>query len=130
MNQERRFPDFSLPSNGVIVNSNLKFNNPQTTTNIIRCNYNSLTDVKPIINNHSLNFKQIDNRENFGDTTRETLPAANEITNWNKSLWYSNLDIDLNYNNKLYHSTNANSPIGPYFAQGLGNYPNSTLKEY
>lgn len=133
-NQTRVFPDFSLPSRGVIVNRDLHFNNPQTTTNIVRCNFNSLTDIKPIINNHSLKFG-VSNGSNGTNIsrTKETFENSTfkpyEVSNWNNSLWYSHLNLDLNYNNNLYQSTNANSPIGPYFAQGLANYPNSTLKE-
>lgn len=137
MNQEKQtryFPDFSLPSRGIIVNRDLHFNNPQTTTNIVRCNFNSLTDIKPIINNHSLKFGvSKDNNGINNSRPKETFENSTfkpyEVYNWNNPLWFSHLNLDLNYNNNLYQSTNANSPIGPYFAQGLANYPNSTLKE-
>ena len=44
-------------------------------------------------------------------------------------LWYPNMFIDLNYNKEIGGYVNANGPIGPYFAQGLGNYPRSMFKE-
>lgn len=45
------------------------------------------------------------------------------------NLWYPHMFIDLNYNPKTGGYSNSNGPIGPYFAQGLGNYPRSMFKE-
>ena len=91
MNQENQtqvFPDFSLPSRSVIVNRDLHFNNPQTTTNIVRCNFNSLTNIKPIINNHSLKFGVI-NGSNIS-RTKETFENSTfkpyEVYSWNNPL--------------------------------------------
>lgn len=44
-------------------------------------------------------------------------------------IWYPTMYIDLNYNSKTGGYIDANGPIGPYFAQGLGNYPRSMFKE-
>jgi len=95
------YGDYWLPPYGAIQNRNLNFPNARLNQQNV-----PLISVKNIIN------PRIPNQKNsFG------------------KIWYPSMFIDLNYNSELGGYINANGPIGPYFAQGLGNYPRGMLKE-
>ena len=87
---------YELPFYGAIKNRNLMYPNPLITT---PNNYNS---VKNIIN-----------------------PRIKSGCNSYGKLWYPSMNIDVNYNKETGGYVNANGPMGPYFALGLGNYPRS-----
>lgn len=95
------YGDYWLPSYGAIVNRNLNF--PNAILN--QQNIPSIS-VKSIIN-----------------------PRISQYKNSFGQIWYPNMFIDFNYNPESYTYINANGPTGPYFAQGLGNYPRSMFKE-
>ena len=97
------YGDFFLPPYGAIQNRNLNFPN-------VRLNQQNipLISLKNIIN--------------------PRIPINNSKNSFGK-IWYPNMFIDLNYNPELGGYINANGPVGPYFAQGLGNYPRSMFKE-
>ena len=97
------YGDYWLPPYGAIQNRNLYYPNSSLNQQNI-----PLISVKNIIN--------------------PRLPKTNSKNSFGK-IWYPNLFIDINYNTKSGGYVNANSPIGPYFAQGLGNYPRSMFKE-
>lgn len=101
----------SLPFYGAIPESNrnfLKF--PNARYNITDQLYVS---SKNIINpRHSLKFDLPSYKNEFGN-----------------KIWYPLLNMDLNYNPSTGGWQSANSPMGPYFALGLGNYPRSMFKE-
>lgn len=94
------YGDYGLPMYGVIQNRDLKF--PNARLNQQNKPYISVKDI-------------IDPR----------IPYKNSFGN----IWYPNMYIDLNYNSNLGGYVNSNGPIGPYFAQGLGNYPRSMFRE-
>ena len=95
------YGDHWLPTYGAIQNRNLIFPNARVNQQHI-----PMISVKNIIN------PRIPHKKNkFG------------------KMWYPNMFIDLNYNPETGGYINANGPIGPYFAQGLGNYPRSMFKE-
>ena len=95
------YGDFWLPPYGAIQNRNLNFPNARLNQQNI-----PLISVKNIINPRTPHLKN-----SFG------------------KIWYPSMFIDLNYNPESGGYINANGPIGPYFAQGLGNYPRSMFKE-
>ena len=95
------YGDYFLPMYGAIQNRNLKFPNARLNQQNI-----PLISVKNIINPRMTNSKN-----SFG------------------KIWYPNMFIDLNYNPEPGGYVNSNGPIGPYFAQGLGNYPRSMFNE-
>lgn len=95
------YGDYWLPPYGAIQNRNLNFPNARLNQQNI-----PLISVKNIIN-----------------------PRIPYSKNSFGKIWYPNMFIDLNYNPESGGYTNANGPIGPYFAQGLGNYPRSMFKE-
>lgn len=95
------YGDYWLPPYGAIQNRNLNFPNARLNQQNI-----PLISVKNIIN-----------------------PRIPYSKNSFGKIWYPSMFIDLNYNPELGGYVNANGPIGPYFAQGLGNYPRSMFKE-
>lgn len=95
------YGDFSLPVYGVIHNRNLNFPNASLNHQKI-----PTISLKNIINPRLPTKKNL-----FGN------------------IWYPNMYIDLNYNPKTGGYINANGAIGPYFAQGQGNYPRSMYKQ-
>jgi len=97
------YGDYFLPMYGAIQNRNLNFPNARLNQQNI-----PLISVKNIIN--------------------PRIPMNNSKNSFGK-IWYPNMFIDLNYNPESGGYINANGPIGPYFAQGLGNYPRSMFKE-
>ena len=97
------YGDFWLTPYGAIQNRNLNFPNARLNQQ----NIPSIS-VKNIIN--------------------PRIPISNSKNSFGK-IWYPNMFIDLNYNPESGGYINANGPIGPYFAQGLGNYPRSMFKE-
>ena len=97
------YGDYFLPPYGAIQNRNLNFPNARLNQQNI-----PLISVKDIIN--------------------PRIPMTN-LKNSFGEIWYPNMFIDLNYNPESGGYINANGPIGPYFAQGLGNYPRSMFKE-
>jgi hypothetical protein len=107
--QKVTYGDYGLPFYGAIYNRDLHFPNPYFNVK----NNNNEISLKNVINPRmgnvlgGTNFKNKNN--SFG------------------SLWYPNMYIDLNYNSGT--GGYSNGPMGPYFATGLGNYPNSIYKE-
>lgn len=97
------YGDYWLPPYGAIQNRNLNFPNARLNQQ----NIPSIS-VKNIIN--------------------PRIPMTNSKNSFGK-IWYPSMFIDLNYNPESGGYINANGPIGPYFAQGLGNYPRSMFKE-
>jgi hypothetical protein len=97
------YGDYFLPPYGAIQNRDLNFPNARLNQQSI-----PLISVKNIIN--------------------PRLPMTNYKNSFGK-IWYPSMFIDLNYNPESGGYINANGPIGPYFAQGLGNYPRSMFKE-
>ena len=95
------YGDNFLPYHGAIKNKDLHF--PNAKLNQQDLNY---VELKYIINPR-LPYK----KNSYGNT------------------WYPNMYIDLMYNPCLGGYVNSNGPIGPYFAQGLGNYPRSMYRE-
>jgi hypothetical protein len=95
------YGDYWLPTYGAIQNRNLNFPNARLNQQNI-----PLISIKNIINPRILHSKN-----SFG------------------KIWYPSMFIDLNYNPESGGFINANGPIGPYFAQGLDNYPRSMFKE-
>lgn len=95
------YGDYGLPFYGAIQNRDLNFPNAR-----LNQQNDPLISVKYIINPR-IPYK----KNSFG------------------KIWYPNMYLDLNYNPKTGGYVNANGPIGPYFAQGLGNYPRSMFKE-
>ena len=95
------YGDYFLPMYGAIQNRNLNFPNARLNQQNI-----PLISVKNIIN-----------------------PRIPHLKNSFGKIWYPSMFIDLNYNPESGGYINANGPIGPYFAQGLGNYPRSMFKE-
>ena len=67
----------------------------------------------PTTNLHGKKFKTVKNIIN---------PVVYE-TKFGK-IWYPTMHLDLNYNPYIGSYSNANGPLGPYFAHGLGNTPN------
>lgn len=95
------YGDYWLPPYGAIQNRNLNFPNARLNEQRI-----PLISVKELIN------PRIPHQKNsFG------------------KIWYPNMFIDLNYNPETGGYINSNGSIGPYFAQGLGNYPRNMFKE-
>jgi hypothetical protein len=95
------YRDYRLQPYGAIQNRNLNFPNARLNQQNI-----PLISVKNIIN-----------------------PRIPYLKNSFGKIWYPSMFIDLNYNPESGGYINANGPIGPYFAQGLGNYPRSMFKE-
>ena len=95
------YGDYWLPPYGAIKNRNLNFPNA-------RLNQQNIP---------SISLKNIIN------------PRIPYKKNSYGKIWYPNMFIDLNYKNASGGYINGNGPIGPYFAQGLGNYPRSMFKE-
>uniref|UniRef100_A0A6C0LEK7 Uncharacterized protein n=1 Tax=viral metagenome TaxID=1070528 RepID=A0A6C0LEK7_9ZZZZ len=95
------YGDYWLPPYGAIQNRNLNFPNARLNQQTI-----PLISVKNIINP-----RIPDPKNSFG------------------KIWYPTMFIDSNYNPESGGYINANGPIGPYFAQGLGNYPRTMFKE-
>ena len=95
------YGDYGLPPYGAIQNRDLRF--PNARINEFNEPYVS---VKYLINPR-IPYK----KNGFG------------------KIWYPNMYIDLNYNPNTGGYINANGPIGPYFAQGLGNYPRKMFQE-
>lgn len=95
------YGDYGLPPYGAIQNRDLHF--PNARINEFN---NPYVSVKYLINPRIPN-----NKNAFG------------------KIWYPNMYIDLKYNPNTGGYINANAPIGPYFAQGLGNYPRSMFQE-
>lgn len=97
------YGDYWLPPYGAIQNRNLNFPNARLNQQNI-----PLISVKNIIN--------------------PRIPMTNSKNSFGK-IWYPSMFVDLNYNPESGGYINANGPLGPYFAQGLGNYPRSMFKE-
>lgn len=108
------YSDYGLPFSGAIYNrEGLKFPNARTN---VKSPYVS---VKNIIDPRQCELAtQLTNK--FGKKYR------NKFGN----IWYPSMYIDLNYNPEMGGYINANGPIGPYFAQGLGDYPRSMYRLY
>ena len=98
------YGDYFLPMYGAIQNRNLNFPNASLNQQNI-----PFISVKNIIN--------------------PRIPRIPHSKNSFGKIWYPSMFIDLNYNPASGGYINANGPIGPYFAQGLGNYPRSMFKE-
>ena len=95
------YGEYWLPPYGAIQNRDLNFPNARLNE-----------PTKPLISvKNIINPRFTVNENSFG------------------KIWYPNMFIDLNYNPKTGGYVNSNGPIGPYFAQGLGNYPRSMFKE-
>ena len=106
MSKHKICNDFNSTPYGAIYNRNLLFQNAKINQQSV-----PTISLKNIIDPR-LCSKPIHNKHNsFGN------------------IWYPTMYIDLNYNSSNGGYTNANGPIGPYFAQGLGNYPRSMFKE-
>jgi len=75
------------------------------------------------------NFYFVNPRLNKKGTSLKGIINPGPKTNSYGHLWYPQMFIDLNYNPKNGGYSNSNGPIGPYFAQGIGNYPRSMYKE-
>jgi len=97
--------DYTLPFYGAIYNRNLKFPNSNIHS------YNDYVSIKNIINPRLCKPNAFGKKNKYGN------------------VWYPNMYIDNNYNSNIGGYSNANSPLGPYFALGLMNYPNSIYKE-
>ena len=95
------YGDYGLPPYGAIQNRNLSFPNARLNEQNI-----PLISVKNIIN-----------------------PRIPYSKNSFGKIWYPTMFIDLNYNPESGGYVNSNGPIGPYFAQGIGNYPRSMFQE-
>ena len=95
------YGDFWLAPYGAIQNRNLNFPNARLNEPTI-----PFVSVKNIIN-----------------------PRIQYEKNSFGKIWYPNMFIDLNYNPESGGYISSNGPIGPYFAQGLGNYPRGMFKE-
>lgn len=112
------YGDYGLPFSGAIYNrEGLKFPNARTN---VKSPYIS---VKNIIDPRQCELAtQLTNK--FGKKYR------NKFENKFGNIWYPSMYIDLNYNPEMGGYVNANGPIGPYFAQGLDNYPRSMYRLY
>lgn len=100
------YGDNSLPTYGVIPNKNRNLYFPNARLNQQNI---PLIPIKNIIN--------------------PRLPTVYGNKNTFGKIWYPNMYVDLNYNPEIGGYINSNGPIGPYFAQGLGNYPRSMYKQ-
>lgn len=102
-NQNLTYGDQQLPTYGVICNRDLKFINS-------RINYPSF-QVRDTVSLKNIINPRTSCKNSFG------------------KMWYPHKFIDVRYNPSIGGYVNANGPIGPYFAQGLGNYPRSMYKQ-
>lgn len=109
--RNKTYGDYGLPTYGAIGNRNLKFVNAR-----INQQKHPTVSLKQII----------DPRIDPIIGTKMGTKMGN--SNYGK-IWYPHMNIDLNYNPNIGGYVNANGPIGPYFAQGLGNYPRSMYKQ-
>ena len=105
----KNYGDYTLPFYGAIYNRNLKFPNSNVNS------YNNYISLKNIID------PRLCKSNTFG--------KKNKYGNKYSNIWYPNMHIDNNYNPNIGGYLNANGPVGPYFALGLMNYPNSMYKE-
>ena len=114
MSTKTVYGDYGLPFSGAIYNrEGLKFPNARTN---VKSPYVS---VKNIIDPRQCEL-----------ATQLTNKFGKKYKNKFGNIWYPSMYIDLNYNPHIGGYVNANGPIGPYFAQGLGNYPRSMYRLY
>ena len=89
---------------GALMNRDLYFSNARAGT--MGYNYNSPVSLKNIINSN---------------------PYCNNFGNRFGNKWYTNRFIDTNYNQET--GGYSYGAMGPYYATGLGNYPNSMYQQ-
>ena len=136
------YGDYGLPFYGAIYNRNLTFKNADFTKlkrptislkNVInpRLCENYIQNPKPKNNFGRQSTKQ--STKPTRPSTKPTRPSTNNKDKYLKNkygeIWYPQKFIDLNYNPSTGGYINSNSPLGPYFALGLGNYPRSMYKQ-
>lgn len=100
--------------------------------NYISYGYHGLPPPYGSIQNRNLYFPNSHlNQQNIPYVSLKNIinPRMFNTKNSFGKMWYPNMFIDLNYNNEIVSYINSNGPIGPYFAQGLGNNPRSMFKE-